>query len=212
MSEEEKKALENKRGENPTKNQGNEGEDQATKIARLEKENSEFKENNETLSTDLEQSRKDVSNYQGEADRAKSKLDDKEQLDVREEGLAEREHKANISDIERDYPDVFKSYPDAFDSLKGSEKNEYINQAKYLQQGLDKVKASPAENKPAENAGDNNQPVNKNGAPSLPASGQNNNSTHIFTRAELAEHKGDQKWFDANEAEIDKQVAEGLVL
>lgn len=199
----EKKVLENPQGANPLENQGGEqGEDQAAEVARLKKEN-------ENLSTDLNQSRDDVSKYQSEADIAKGKLDDKTQLDVREEGLAEREHTVCVSEIQRDYPDVFKSFPDAFDALKGSDKNEYINQARYLQQGIDKHR-TPAQ-KPAENAGDKNLSANNDGAPVIPASGQNNQSSHIFTRGEIIEHKGDQDWYKANEAEINKQLEKGLI-
>ena len=198
----EKKVLENPQGANPRENQGGDkGGDQSAEVDRLKKEN-------ENLENDLNQSREDVSKYQGEADRAKSKLDKDEELDVREEGLSEREHKANISDIERSYPDVFKSFPDAFDALKGSDKNEYINQAKYLRQGIDRHK-QPVE-KPAENAGDNNLPANDE-APIIPTSGQNSQSAHIFSRAEMIEHKGDQEWYKANEAEINKQLEKGLV-
>lgn len=199
----EKKVLENKQGENLDKNQGGDnGEDQAAEVARL-------KEENENLSNDLNQSRDDVSKYQSEADIAKGKLDDKTQLDVREEGLAEREHTICVSEIRRDYPDVFKSFPDAFDALKGSDKNEYINQAKYLQQGIDKHR--DPEQKPAENNSKENLSANNGEAPVIPTSGQNNNSTHIFTRTEIAEHKGDQDWYKANEAEITKQLEKGLI-
>lgn len=194
---EEKKDLENTSGEIQNQNQ-----DPNQEIERLKKEATDAKEETRIA-------RDDAANYQSIADKANDKLDEKEQLDVREEGIAEREHKVFVSEIQRDYPDVFVKFPEIFNELKGSDKDEYIRNAEYLQQGIDKGK-KPEENKPAENASENNQP-NKDEANPLPDSSQKNNSTHIFTRAELKEHEGDQEWHAANEAEIDRQAAEGLI-
>lgn len=200
MTDEEKKALENNSGENQNQNQD---PDKDKEIERLKKEADDSKE-------DARIAREDSANYQSEADIAKGKLDDKDQLNVREEGVAEREHKLYVSEIQRDYPDVFSRFPEVFESLKGNKKEEYVTQAEYLQQGIKKGE-NPVENKPAENAGDNNKQINNDEANPLPESGQNNQSKHIFTRAELAEHAGDIDWFNANEAEINRQTEEGLI-
>lgn len=200
MSEEKKVVLEKKPSENLDSNQG-----ESEEITRLKKEAEDAKE-------DARVARDDAANYQSEADIAKGKLDDKDQLDVREESVAEREHKVCISEMQRDYPDVCSRFPGVFDSLKGEEKEAYLTQAKYLQQGLDGGKKP--EEKPAENAGDenNNKLNNNDGAKQLPDSGQNNQAKHIFTRAELTEHTGDLDWFAANEAEINRQTGEGLIV
>ena len=200
MSEEKKEevVLEKKPSENLDSNQG-----ESEEVTRLKKEAEDAKE-------DARIAREDAANYQSEADIAKSKLDDKDQLNVREESVAEREHKVCISEMQRDYPDVCSRFPGVFDSLKGEEKEAYLTQAKYLQQGLDG--GEKPEEKPAENASDNNQPNNNDGAKQLPDSGQNNQAKHIFTRAELTEHTGDLEWFNANEAEINRQTGEGLIV
>lgn len=220
---EEKKPLENNSGEIQKQNQGN----QPANPQGGESEDEELKRLQEKLKAAEEEARiarEDAAKYQSEADRAKAKLSAEEQLSIREEGLIEREHNVYLSEIQRDYPEVFKSYPEAFDALKGSDKSEYINQAKYLQQGIDKYKQSnlnpssggnPSSegNKvvDAGNAGDKNLSVNDDGAPVIPASNQSANSPHIFTRKELAEHKGDLEWYRANEAEINRQLEKGLI-
>ena len=203
MTDEEKKALENKQGENLDQNQG----EAEAKLAASEAENARIK-------AELETAQDDVSRYQGEADRAKSKLDTDEQLNVREEGLVDREHNANIADVKKDYPDVFKSFSDAFDTLKGSEREAYITQAKYLQEGIDKhknVDNLSEEDKEKKKKEEEEINKTKNEAPLLPDSGQKNGDPHTFTREELNSHVGDQKWYAANEEAINDQLAKGLI-
>ena len=171
---------------------------------------------NAELQSKLDVANDDVSRYQGEADRAKSKLDTEEQLNVREEGLVEREHNANLADVKKDYPDVFESYSDAFDTLKGSESEAYIIQAKYLQEGIDKhknINTDPNEITD-EDKKKKEEEINKtkDGAPLLPESGQENGDPHTFTREELNSHVGDQKWYAANEEAINDQLAKGLII
>lgn len=167
------------------------------------------------LQSKLDVANDDVSRYQGEADRAKSKLDTEEQLNVREEGLVDREHNANLADVKRDYPDVFESYSDAFDTLKGSEKEAYITQAKYLQEGIDKHKNvnTDTDNVTDEDKKKKEAEINKtkDEAPLLPDSGQENGNPHTFTREELKANAGNQKWYAANEEAINDQLAKGLI-
>jgi len=209
---EEKKPLENNSGEIQNENQSNQpadpqgGGSKDEELKRLQEEARAAKE-------EARIAREDAAKYQSEADRAKAKLNAEEQLSIREEGLIEREHNVCLSEIQRDYPDVFESFPEAFDALKGSDKSEYINQAKYLQQGIDKHKQSN-QNKSKDdtgNTGDKSLSVNNDEAPVIPTSNQNANSSHIFTREEIAEHKGDLEWYRANESEINRQLEKGLI-
>ncbi len=197
-------------GENPEKNQqGNTPQVQETeRLKRIEEENKNLQENLKKLQEDLRIAREDVSKYQSEADRAKQKLSDQERLDLREEELNNKAHDAYMANIRANYPDVYRSFKDSFESLKGSPESDYIQQARYLQEGIDKAKAGSQ--KPNDSGGENLQ-TNNGPAPEIPPSNQKKEERHIFTRAELAEHQGDLEWFEANKEEIDRQVAEGLI-
>ena len=201
MTEEEKRAL-------ADNSDANQNQTEAEKIL------AESQAENARIQAELDTANDDVKRYQSEADIAKSKLDKDEQLNVREEGLTKREHNSNLADIRRDFPDVFKSFPDAFDSLEGSDKDDYVNQAKYLQEGINKHKTVNTENVITdEDKKKNEDEANKNKetAPLLPDSNQNNGNAHTFTKAELKEHAGDQEWYRANEQSINDQLAKGLI-
>lgn len=160
---------------------------------------------------DAAAARADVSKYQSEADKAKSLLGDKEKLDMQREAIASDAHNLYKGQIERDFPEVYEAYGDTFDSLRGTGKDEYVKQAQYLQAGLDKIKSK---NAPKEEKKEEKEESNKlNNAPApIPAAGQDKGyEGHIFTRAELQEHRGEISWFEKNQAEIDKQVSLGLV-
>lgn len=214
---EKKEVLENKQGENLGENQsGKKGEVPKPKVEETE-HFKKIKGDNEQLQKDLKQSeedlrvaREDVSTYQGEADRAKAKLNKDEELDLREEELDTKAHNTYMANVKANYPEVYESYQDSFNGLKGNSESEYIDQARYLQQGIDKAKAG---DKIPNNAGKENlqTKINNDQAPELPSSNQEGQEKHIFTRLELQEHQGDLKWFGENQVEIDKQAAEGLI-
>ena len=77
--------------------------------------------------------------------------------------------------------------------------------------GNKNVDAESEEDKKKREEEEANQNNKKDEAPLLPESGQKAGNAHVFTRAEIKTHAGDQEWYAANEAEINDQLKKGLI-